>query len=198
WAFPRPPAPPASDRAVKLNLSDEPVTAELLAESLRRTGSAVLAIHGNSMHPTLQMGWRVFIEPVRGEDLRVGEIAVFRTERHLAVHRLVWRERHASSESLYFRGDYNRSRERVTPDAVIGRVVAVEVPGRTRAESRIRVLQADVLTRFYRLLHAIGSPLRPLARSSPPAGRVGPFGRGLRMLFAASERLVSLFLRPPR
>jgi signal peptidase I len=183
---------------VKLNLSDQPVTAELLAESLRRTGSAVLAVNGNSMHPTLQMGWRVFLEPVRGEELRVGEIAVFRTEHHLTVHRLVWRERDDRGERLVFRGDYNRVRERVPPDAVIGRVVAVEIPGRTRTTSQIRALEADILSRFYRMSHAVGSMCRPLTRP-PSSGRPpGPAGRLLRALFAAAERLVSIFLRDPR
>src|SRR5262249_23926457 len=93
---PRPRAP-AGDRRpvgrfVRLNLSDEPLTAELLSESLRRTGSAVIAVNGTSMHPTLQFGWRVYLKPARGDELRIGDIAVFRGERYLTIHRLVWRE----------------------------------------------------------------------------------------------------------
>src|SRR5262245_46568880 len=103
---------------MRLNLSDEPVTAELLAEGLRRTGSARITVNGTSMHPTLQMGWRIFLRPARGEDLKPGEIAVFRTEHHLTVHRLVWIEKGSGATVLVFRGDYNRVRERVPLSAV--------------------------------------------------------------------------------
>src|SRR5437867_10066734 len=111
---------------MKLNLSDEPLTVDLLTEALRRTGSAIVAVNGTSMHPTLQMGWRVYLRPARGEELRVGEIAVFRGDRHLTIHRLVWKERGDGPERLVFRGDYNRLRERVAAEAVLARVVAVE------------------------------------------------------------------------
>src|SRR4029077_15285364 len=65
------PTPPRSRRGrcfrvMKLNLSDEPLTAELLAEALGRTGSAVISVNGTSMHPTLQFGWRVYLRPARG------------------------------------------------------------------------------------------------------------------------------------
>src|SRR5262245_45518787 len=115
---------------MRLNLSDAPITAELLAEALRRTGTARIAVNGTSMHPTLQMGWGIYLKPAQGADLRPGDIAVFRTEHNLTVHRLVWIERGANGDTLVFRGDYNRLRERVPPSAVVARVVAVEVPGR--------------------------------------------------------------------
>jgi len=95
---------------MRLNLSDEPVTAELLAEGLRRTGTARITVNGSSMHPTLQMGWGIYLKPVEGQDLRPGDIAVFRTEHNLTVHRLVWIERGPVGPVLVFRGDYNRLR----------------------------------------------------------------------------------------
>ena len=180
---------------MKLNLSDEPATAELLSESLRRTGSAVIAVNGTSMHPTLQMGWRVFLAPARGEELRVGEIAVFRGHNYLTIHRLVFRERGAAGEALVFRGDYNRRRERVDPSAVIARVVAIEVPGRKRGTGKVVAIEPDILARFYRLSQIAASLLRPvLPPTGPGAPPPGRLGRAARSLFSFTERLLSVFL----
>ena len=180
---------------MRLNLSDEPVTAELLAESLRRTGSAVVAVQGTSMHPTLQMGWRVMLEPARGEDLRVGEIAVFRGTHYLTIHRLVYRESGPAGTTLLFRGDYNRMRERINAAAVIGRVRAIEIPGLKHGSFRVEILKPDALARFYRLSQATAVLIGPILPRLIPEGQApGPIGRGARALFSLTERLLSLLL----
>ena len=180
---------------MKLNLSDEPITAELLDEALRRTGSAIIAVSGTSMHPTLQFGWRVYLRPARGDDLRVGEIAVFRGERSLVVHRLVWKEGAGTAARLVFRGDYNRARERVEPSAVIARVVAVEIPGLKKGTERVIAIEPDILAYFYRSSYGLGRLLRPLVpKPVDPGGRAGPFDRAARAAFAGMERLLSFFL----
>jgi signal peptidase I len=184
---------------MKLNLSDEPLTAELLAEALGRTGSAVITVNGTSMHPTLQFGWRVYLRPARGDDLKVGDIAVFRGDHYLTIHRLVWRERIAGAEQLVFRGDYNRVRERVDPAAVIARVAAVEIPGRKKGMERVVAVEPDILAWFYRLSFAFRRILRPLSpKPAGPGGRIGPFGRAARAAFAGMERLLSFFLPEKR
>lgn len=180
---------------MRLNLSDEPITAELLADALRASGSARIAVNGTSMHPTLQMGWWAYVEPLRAGGLRPGEIAVFRGERHLTVHRLVWIERRPEGDTLVFRGDYSRQRERVPRSAVLGRVVAVEIPGRTRGEARIIALESDALSLFYRCAGALHAILRPvLPDPAPPGTPPGLLGRFLRRSLAGAERFLSLFL----
>jgi len=184
---------------MRLNLSDEPVTAELLAESLRRAGSAVVAVNGNSMYPTLQMGWRVYLKPARGEELQVGEIGVFRGSQYLTLHRLVWKERGGAGERLVFRGDYNRLRERVDPAAVIARVVAVEIPGRRKGMERVIAIEPDVLSRFYRFAYGVFSLVRRIVPARRrPAGPPGPIERAARSAFTGLERALSLFLRERR
>ena len=180
---------------MRLNLSDEPVTAELLSEALRRTGSARIAVNGTSMHPTLQMGWWVFLSPATGADLKPGEIALFRTEHNLTVHRLVWIERRAEGDTLVFRGDHNRVRERVPPAAVIARVVAVEVPGLKRGLERVVAIDYDALSLFYRGSFGLYSLLRPiLPAPAAPGTPIGPVGRWMRRGLAAAERVLSLLL----
>jgi len=180
---------------MRLNLSDEPVTAELLSEALNRTGSARIAVNGTSMHPTLQMGWWIFLKPAGGGDLKPGEIALFRTEHNLTVHRLVWIERRAAGDTLVFRGDHNRVRERVPPAAVIARVVAVEVPGARRGLERVVALDHDALSLFYRGTYGVYSMLRPILPSpAAPGEPQGQVGRWLRRGLAAAERILSLLL----
>src|SRR5213592_914490 len=139
---------------MKLNLSDEPLTVDLLTEALRRTGSAIVAVNGTSMHPTLQFGWRVYLRPARGDELKVGDIAVFRGDHYLMIHGLVWKERAGGAVRLVFRGDYTRARERVDPTAVIARVVAVEIPGRKKGMERVVAIEPDILAYFYRIGYA--------------------------------------------
>ena len=192
--------------AVRLNLSDKPITVELLRESLVRTGAAIMIVNGTSMHPTLQMGWRVFVAPATGADLRVGDIAVFRGEHYLTIHRLVWKEEAGEGIRLIFRGDYNRVRERVDPETVIARVTAVEIPSRRRGMEKIVAVQRDVLGRFYGtawLAYRLVRPLlprglRPGARTGAQAPRPGSaadrLGRAARLLFRGAERVLSAFL----
>lgn len=180
---------------MRLNLSDQPVTAELLAEGLHRTGSARIAVNGTSMHPTLQMGWRVYLRPATGDDLKPGEIAVFRTEHHLTVHRLVWIEKGPTGTTLVFRGDFNRLRERVPPSAVVARVVAVEVPGPRRGMEKVVALEGDALSMFYGAGWALRRLLGPiLPAPASPGTPPGAIGRAARALLAAAERLLSLLL----
>lgn len=179
---------------MKLNLSDEPITAELLAESLQRTSSAIIAVNGNSMYPTLQMGWRVHLEPSRGEDLRIGEIAVFRGEHYLTIHRLIWRENESGVDRLVFRGDYNRVRERVEPSSVIGRVIAIEIPSQDHGVEKIVPIGADVLTHFYRLAHFLVRALRPILPKRTGTSPPGRMGRMARSLLRGAERTLSVFL----
>ena len=180
---------------MRLNLSDQPITAELLAEALKKSGSAQVVVSGTSMHPTLQMGWRVHVQPARGEDLRPGEIAVFRGEHHLTIHRLVWIERGPAGTMLVFRGDYNRVRERVSPEAVLGRAFAIEAPSSRRTIGRVETLGSDVLAGFYRLVWIVSRPLAPLLpRVGTKEIQPGPLGRAARALFAWIERALSVFL----
>jgi signal peptidase I len=184
---------------VRLNLSDDPLTAELLAEGLRRTGTGRMAVLGTSMHPTLQMGWRVIVRPAGGADLRPGDIAVFRTEHHLTVHRLVWIERRAGGTTLVFRGDYNRIRERVPPEAVIARVVAIEVPSSSRpGDERVFTIGFDALALFYRLSWMLGRPFASLAKPNPDGTPPGRLGRAARSVFAGLERVAGWFLPQKR
>jgi signal peptidase I len=192
--------------AVRLNLSDKPITIELLRESLARTGAAIMVVNGTSMHPTLQMGWRVFVAPATGVDLKVGDIAVFRGEHYLTIHRLVWKEEADGRMRLVFRGDYNRVRERIDPDAVIARVTAIEIPSRRRGMETIVALERDALGRFYAAAWLAYRAVRPILprrlrpgawagpAAPPPGSAADRLARAARFLFRTAERAMTVFL----
>ena len=130
--------------------------------------------------------------------MKIGDIAVFRSDRYLTVHRLVWKETDGSAVRLVFRGDYNRTRERIDPADVIGRVIAIEVPGVKRGTERMVAVEPDVLSRFYRLsyaLHSLLRPILPVRLLSDPDRRAG---RAARAIFRATERTLSIFLPQKR
>src|SRR2546427_503561 len=180
---------------MKLNLSDEPLTVDLLTEALRRTGSAIVAVNGTSMHPTLQFGWRVYLRPAHGEELKVGDIAVFRGERYLTIHRLGWKDRTDGAVRLVFRGDYNRLRERVDASAVIARVGAGGGPGLKRGKEGGHPVQTGIPGSFFLLRLAFFRLFRPiLPKPTAQDGRIGPIGHAARATFAAAERFLSFFL----
>lgn len=184
---------------MRLNLSDQPLTAELLAEGLARSGSAQMTVNGTSMHPTLQMGWRIYLRPLGGEPFRPGDIYVFRGEHHLTVHRLVFIEGPDDAPILVFRGDHNRVRERVAPAAVLARVSAVEVPGARRGFERVIALETDSLALLYLATWRMHRLLRPLLpKPAPPGTPPSALGRAGRRLFAFTEKCLSVFLPQKR
>src|SRR5260221_248551 len=97
------------------------------------------------------------------------------------------------------RAAYTRLRKRIDPAAVIGRVVAIEMPGKKGEAVRVELLKPDILARFYRLNQAAASLLGPLRpRLLPAEGTPGPFGRAARSVFSVLERLLSLLLPQSR
>jgi hypothetical protein len=77
---------------------------------------------------------------------------------------------------------------------VLGRVVAVGIPGRRRGEERVVALEADVLSLFYRCGYAVYSMLRPILPTASPGAPPGLIGRALRRSLTFAERILSLFL----
>ena len=92
---------------------------QLLAETLKASGSGRLTLRGQSMHPTLQDGWKLHVVALPAESLRVGDIGVFIHSDVLTIHRLIWRKKQAGREWLVFQGDNNPAREMVAPEAVL-------------------------------------------------------------------------------
>lgn len=174
--------------------ADPQGTLELLCESLKACGAGRITLRGESMHPTLQDGWKLHVRSAPAAALRVGDIGVFIHSGVLTVHRLIWKKRTAGAEKLVFQGDNNAVRELVAPEAVLGKVEAAEVE-RTDGHAPLPFpVGSDTRAWFYRSLYRIHAPLQALLPGSglPEDGEPpGPAYRLLRALFRVLEPVFS-------
>ncbi len=139
---------------------------EKIAEDLLRNEHPVcLTVFGPSMRPTLRDGDRVQIVPSRAEELKQGDIALFRQHGRLSLHRLVGR---AAEGRLFFAGDADLWRQELAdPKDVLGRAAARERDARVlRLDCRVARLLG--MTLFWsRPLRRLAWALRNAARGRP-------------------------------
>lgn len=87
---------------------------------------------GESMRPLFQPGDRICFEPCRIEDLRRGDVIIFKApgQEERVVHRVVATD----TARIRTRGDANLSRDawEIRQDDIVGRVVSLERGGRVR------------------------------------------------------------------
>lgn len=109
-------------------ISDQVATAMKLArEQLARGALIRLHVSGNSMAPLVERGDVVLVRPVNLEDLHRGDLLLVEQGGAFLIHRLVAADAHG----VRTKGD-NASQADLpmTPQDVLGRVVAVEKGGR--------------------------------------------------------------------
>lgn len=178
---------------------DSQGTLDLLRESLKASGAGRITLRGESMHPTLQDGWKIHVRSLPAAALRVGDIGVFVHSGVLTVHRLIWKKRVAEAEMLVFQGDNNPVRELVAPGAVLGMVEAAEVERSDRGSTPLPFpVGSDARAWFYRSLYGLHSRLQVvLPGSSFPDEGERP-GRAYRLLRALFRVLEPVFSPRPR
>ena len=100
-----------------LGLTDLPELSDLLLGS----GQARLRIAGSSMAPTLRPGDEIEAEPVRTDEIRVGDLVLFEQRGRLICHRLV-----TKSAMCRTRGDRGGGPgEWIRPEQILGRVSTI-------------------------------------------------------------------------
>ena len=103
-----------------------------LAQSLLSRGHHVrFRAVGASMSPAIRDGARITVAPLGQLPVRIGDIVLYRHGEGALVHRVVaLRSRSGRAVALVPRGDAaDLSDAPITPDRVLGRVVAVERAG---------------------------------------------------------------------
>ena len=109
-----------------------------VAQDILQEGYGVhLHTRGVSMAPLIRGGCVLLVEQAALEDLRLGDILVYRDRDLLVAHRLVARRRRQGSLCLLTKGDAFswRFREEIDPEQVLGRVTVVR--GRRGREIKI-------------------------------------------------------------
>jgi signal peptidase len=104
---------------------------ELAGEVLRSFGTLRFAANGWSMLPALWPGDTLVIEPIRGSQVRAGEIVLVGRKGRLCAHRVVGTAASAGSRQWITQGDANPAPDPpVTENELLGRVVYLVRAGR--------------------------------------------------------------------
>ncbi len=113
-------------RGVTARRSD--LCVDLASELLGRERRVRFRAPGASMAPAIEDGDAITVEPVRPEDVRTGDIVLYRAGRRVIAHRVVGIESESGSAQMFMlRGDAGGSaHERVEPRQILGRVSTVE------------------------------------------------------------------------
>ncbi len=112
----------------------ESVKCELLAETIRRQGSARLRVQGSSMLPSLRPGDLLRVERRAPAQIEPGAIVLYTREQRLFAHRVLRRD---PDGNLIARGDrLARPDPPLRPEELLGQVTWVERAGSGFAPAR--------------------------------------------------------------
>jgi signal peptidase I len=107
------------------DLARATVIASLYIQALRAGETLWFQVVTGSMVPTLSIGDRVRIDPVKAKEINNGEIAAFETDQGLVIHRIVRQEQRGTGVRLLEMGDVDLRASWVEEQAVVGRVAVV-------------------------------------------------------------------------
>jgi hypothetical protein len=95
-----------------------------IADALKRRGRISLRVHGTSMLPWVQPGDIALVRKESLENVRCGDVVLFRRENHLVVHRIVERRGSLEAAEFFAKGDaHPNSDGKVEEKELLGRVV---------------------------------------------------------------------------
>ncbi|MBI5099227.1 MAG: signal peptidase I [Nitrospirae bacterium] len=102
-----------------------------VAESiLKNKTNLKIPVIGDSMSPVLRTGDTIYVEPVKTEELSIGDILVYKTQGNMVAHRLVRIFRNNEKCMFMTKGDTFLSVDSPLKESdIIGRVYAVGKPG---------------------------------------------------------------------
>lgn len=104
---------------------------ELLDEVMEKGGELSLRVASGSMQPLIQPGDRVTLKHADVDQVKFGDIIVFRQQEVLVVHRVIGRLRIDGRTFFLQKGDSNLAASPVPSDDVLARVVAIGKAGKT-------------------------------------------------------------------
>ncbi|MDY6865829.1 MAG: signal peptidase I [Halobacteriota archaeon] len=128
-----------------------------------------LSVLSGSMAPLLQIDDKVLIRSVKPDEIRFGDIVVFKDADRLVVHRVIRKYRSKESGGLSFvqKGDATTTAEISSEDEVVGRVVSIDKNGRVIEHNKgIWKLYNILITLFSTLVYYIKPRNRILKRIS--------------------------------
>ena len=152
---------------------------ELISEVLARGHHVRFRAPGRSMYPTIREGETITVQPVSSSAVRTGDIILYRWEKAVIAHRVIRivldpakagapqgpKARSSPSQSstlsphhlFVLRGDSSGAcAERVKPEQILGKVIAVDRDGR-------RIDLYSIPSKVRRVLHPLASRFKQWA-----------------------------------
>jgi signal peptidase I len=97
-----------------------------IADALKRRSRIALRVHGTSMLPWVRQGDIALIRQTSIENVRCGDLVLFRRENHLFVHRIVEKRGELDAEQFFSKGDAHPTSDGVVEKQdLLGRVVRI-------------------------------------------------------------------------
>jgi Peptidase S24-like len=102
-----------------------------IADALKRCGRISLLVHGTSMQPWVRPNDIAMIRQISMENVRCGDVVLFRREKHLFVHRIVEKRGPLNAAQLFSKGDAQPTFDGVVQEQeLLGRVMRIYRKGR--------------------------------------------------------------------
>jgi len=102
------------------------------SHELLRLGYAVrFRAGGQSMHATIKDGEMITVEPASANEIKRGDIVLYRFNRGVIAHRVIRVEKAEAAHRFILRGDSSSTNDApVEAEKILGRVISVEREGR--------------------------------------------------------------------
>src|SRR5260370_15366200 len=102
-----------------------------IGDALKRGGRISLCVHGNSRQPWVRPRDIALIRQISIENVRCGDVVLFRRENHLFVHRIVEKRGPLNAAQLLSKGDTHPTSDGVVQEQeLLGRVMRIYRNGR--------------------------------------------------------------------
>ena len=138
---------------------------------------------GFSMWPFLRAGEKLIVKRTPLENLRVGDLIIYRANNQLVCHRLIKSVKEGERYSLYARADSSVSRpETVTAEMFLGQAISIIKNGKIinlkrmkwQLINRLIVLVAPLLSWGTRITRPCYSRIKGLMRAMPTTQKIEP------------------------
>jgi len=115
---------------------------ELQEELFYTAGEGWFRVVSGSMCPLINVNDRVLVKTLEIRELRAGDIVLFKVDDKCIAHRIIKVLKKDGKLLFYQKGDANKYASLLSPESVMGKVIAVEKKGHVLAltSGRIRII----------------------------------------------------------
>jgi signal peptidase I len=129
---------------------------ELQDELFLRDGAGWFKVVSGSMYPLIGVNDRVLVKSLDIHELKPGDIVLFRVDDTHIAHRIIRILKRDGKTLFYQKGDANQYAGLLSPESIMGKVIAIEKKGHVSGfeSGRIRIINSLLAMKncfFYRV-----------------------------------------------